>query len=175
MAAPHGDRPDPALRTGWLLTEDDLLAGFADLPPGDARLPLCLLPCSELRSPLAVAPMVCHFTMAAMRDTADRHAGMFAEPTTVTGAATGTDRTAQVVQWAADRGLRQVVMPYAPIGPASDAGGALHRALTAEGITLRRVLRPFDARAWPHATHGFFRFKEKIPSLLADLKGLRAA
>ncbi|MGS4947041.1 FAD-binding domain-containing protein [Meridianimarinicoccus sp. RP-17] len=171
MAAPTGDRPDPALRTGWLMTEDDLLAGFPDLPPGDAGLPLCLMPCDDLRSPLATAPHVRGFTAAAMGDAAARHAGMFAEPVT----ASGHGRIEQVLDWAATRGLRQVVMPHAPAGPAGDACGDLCKALAAEGIALRRILRPHDARAWPHATHGFFRFKEKIPALLADLGGLRAA
>jgi hypothetical protein len=29
-------------------------------------------------------------------------------------------------------------------------------------MTLRRVLRDHDRQAWPHATHGFFRFREAV-------------
>jgi deoxyribodipyrimidine photo-lyase len=36
-------------------------------------------------------------------------------------------------------------------------------------------MRDYDAAAWPHATAGFFKFKEKIPKFLGQLKGLRAA
>jgi deoxyribodipyrimidine photo-lyase len=37
------------------------------------------------------------------------------------------------------------------------------------------ILREYDSAAWPHATHGFFRFKDKIPTLLGHLRGLNAA
>lgn len=171
MAAPVGDRPDPAVPTGWLLTEDDLLAGFPDLPAEGAELPLCLMPCADARSPLATAPGVLDFTTGAMQDCAERHAGRFAAPVTFTG----QDRIVQVLDWAAAHGLRQIVTPYAPVGPAADALSDLRPVLSRQGITLCRVLRPFDARAWPNATHGFFRFKDKIPALVADIKGLRAA
>jgi deoxyribodipyrimidine photo-lyase len=171
MAAPTGDRPDPALMTGWLLTEDDLLAGFPGLPSSAAGLPLCLMPSVDLRSPLATARHVHDFTDAAMRDASRRHAGMLTDPVI----ASGEGRAAQVVDWARANGLRQVVMPYAPTGPAGDARTEVQAALGAEGIALCQVLRPHDARAWPHATHGFFRFKDKIPALIAELKGLRAA
>ncbi len=36
------------------------------------------------------------------------------------------------------------------------------RGLPLHGIPLARALRPPDARLWPHATHGFFRFKNAI-------------
>ena len=42
----------------------------------------------------------------------------------------------------------------------------LEEWLSPKGIDLIRVINPYDSRAWPHATHGFFRFKEHIPSLL---------
>jgi deoxyribodipyrimidine photo-lyase len=32
--------------------------------------------------------------------------------------------------------------------------------------------RAHDSAAWPHATHGFFKFKDKIPALLGTLKGI---
>jgi deoxyribodipyrimidine photo-lyase len=28
---------------------------------------------------------------------------------------------------------------------------------------------------WPHATAGFFKFKDRIPAFVGELKGLRAA
>ena len=36
-------------------------------------------------------------------------------------------------------------------------------------------MRPFDAEAWPHATHGYFRFRQAIPDLLDALAAGRAA
>jgi deoxyribodipyrimidine photo-lyase len=34
------------------------------------------------------------------------------------------------------------------------------------GVLLRRLRRPWDHAFWPHATHGFFKLKERIPSVL---------
>jgi hypothetical protein len=45
----------------------------------------------------------------------------------------------------------------------------VEKALADAGITLARPIRDWDAAAWPHATHGFFRFKENIPDLVAPL------
>jgi deoxyribodipyrimidine photo-lyase len=38
-----------------------------------------------------------------------------------------------------------------------------------EGISARSLRRDWDQTLWPHATHGFFRFKEQIPSVLQRL------
>jgi deoxyribodipyrimidine photo-lyase len=58
---------------------------------------------------------------------------------------------------------------HAPVGPTADLLDATARHLRATGGTLHRLVRPYDARAWPHATHGFFRFREAIPELLRSL------
>ena len=65
-------------------------------------------------------------------------------------------------------GFDQIVTPFAPTGPAREVLDALP-------VPVLRILRPFDAMCWPHATAGFFRFKDRIPAFVADLKGLRAA
>lgn len=36
-------------------------------------------------------------------------------------------------------------------------------------LPLRRIRRDWDSAFWPHATHGFFRFREQIPSVLRKL------
>lgn len=39
-------------------------------------------------------------------------------------------------------------------------------------IPVRRIRRRWDSEFWPHATHGFFRFREVIPTLLQRLAKL---
>jgi deoxyribodipyrimidine photo-lyase len=41
--------------------------------------------------------------------------------------------------------------------------------LQGKGIKVARQLRAYDQRAWPHATKGFFKFKEAIPKILDAL------
>jgi deoxyribodipyrimidine photo-lyase len=62
----------------------------------------------------------------------------------------------------------QLVTPYAPVGPVRDRLDRLAMELAAEGITLTRMLRSWDAHAWPHTSRGFFSFRERIPALVRE-------
>jgi deoxyribodipyrimidine photo-lyase len=162
-AAPVGEMATPGLRTGILLTEDDLSPAFvldrlAEPPAGHAALVSV-----AGRSPRPVSAAVEGFTRAAVEDALARWSARMgsAGPVTVDPAA--------IADWARDEGLQQVVTPYAPTGPAAEALDRLSDGLEADGIRLCRVMRDWDAAAWPHATHGFFRFRERIPELAAGL------
>ncbi len=72
-----------------------------------------------------------------------------------------------IVDWAHGHGLTQVLTPFAPVGPVADRIALMAEACTAAGLRLVPVRRPWDSRAWPHATRGFFQFKAHIPGLLA--------
>ncbi|MBF9061398.1 hypothetical protein HKCCSP123_19645 [Rhodobacterales bacterium HKCCSP123] len=74
-----------------------------------------------------------------------------------------------IALWAEAEGLEQLVTAFAPVGPTATALEALEARLARSGIALVRVMRDWDAAAWPHATHGFFRFKEHMPELVAGL------
>jgi len=157
LAPPTGDVPDPARRTGLILTEEDLAPGFLlDRVRPEATLVL-LSPAR--RSPLAVAPRVTAFTEGAARDAVVRHADRL-------GAVTWAETSGEAARWAS--AFDQIVTPYAPAGPAREALDALP-------VPVLRILRPFDAMCWPHAKAGFFKFRERIPAFARELKGLRAA
>mgnify|MGYP003375772352 FL=1 len=72
-----------------------------------------------------------------------------------------TDEAA-VLAHARSRGLSQIVTPYAPTGPVASRLTTLARLAPAQGITVARVLRDHDRDAWPHATYGFFRFRQAV-------------
>jgi deoxyribodipyrimidine photo-lyase len=42
-------------------------------------------------------------------------------------------------------------------------------ALRGAGIELVQVRHEWDSRAWPLATGGFFKLKEKLPALIKSL------
>jgi deoxyribodipyrimidine photo-lyase len=77
------------------------------------------------------------------------------------------------LQAAALRGLCRststdcILTPEAPVGPLAEGLARLATELADDGIEIRPLRRPWDALAWPHATHGFFRFREQIPELLS--------
>jgi deoxyribodipyrimidine photo-lyase len=149
------------LRTGLLMHTDDL----APLP---GALPECaahaVLRAEGGLSPLEVAPHVSAFLDVACADMQSR-------------LAPGADwarlaSVEQVLEWITKNGLKQVVLPYAPVGPVATR---VAEAEARSDIPFVAIRRAYDDAAWPHATHGFFKFKDKIPSLVAGLNGIGLA
>jgi deoxyribodipyrimidine photo-lyase len=64
--------------------------------------------------------------------------------------------------------VRQIMTPYAPVGPVAETVRAISSALAGAGIALCQVRRPWDNRFWPHAKKGYFPFKERIPEILRE-------
>lgn len=152
-AMPQGDALYPGLPTALLLHEEDLAGdGFPDLPK---ETPLMFLVTTPRRSTLAINPLVTDFVEQALNDTAHR----LAQP----DAPRFTDASLEpLADHLAAQGFAQLATPYAPIGPTAAALQRLAPLLDARGIRLARLLRMHDAEAWPHATHGFFRFREAV-------------
>jgi deoxyribodipyrimidine photo-lyase len=65
-------------------------------------------------------------------------------------------------------GVRQIATAYAPVGPVADVLAQIGSQLAGEGITLAQQRRRWDDVFWPHASKGFFPFKERIPGLLRE-------
>ncbi|MFL4471588.1 FAD-binding domain-containing protein [Tateyamaria armeniaca] len=158
--------PDLAARTGLILHKDDLSPGFL-LDQGIAPAATAVVSARARLSPLTVAPHVTEFAAQAAHDTVARFGARL-------GAMSHPDATAQALcAWANAAGLEQIATPYAPVGPAAALVHALSRREGAPPV--RQVRRDYDSAAWPHATHGFFRFKDKIPKLLGQMRGLTPA
>ncbi|MEM1374323.1 MAG: FAD-binding domain-containing protein [Pseudomonadota bacterium] len=83
--------------------------------------------------------------------------------------------SSDLASWAERKGIEQIVTAHAPVGPIATELAQAERSLSQRGIALRRQMRAFDAEAWPHATKGFFKFKEKIPSFLKSRQAAKAA
>jgi deoxyribodipyrimidine photo-lyase len=102
------------------------------------------------------------FIASATGDAAQRIAAHFDCPTDTADA---LDARALIA--AADAaGVKQIITPYAPVGPVGTAMTTLRPALAAAGIDLVAVRRRWDQQFWPHAKKGYFPFRERIPSLL---------
>ncbi|MFM2237578.1 MAG: hypothetical protein RL209_1612, partial [Pseudomonadota bacterium] len=54
-------------------------------------------------------------------------------------------------------------------GPVADLFAKFAPRLEREGIKLVQIRRSWDEKFWPHATKGFFPFKEKIPKILGEI------
>ena len=156
---------DPKAVTVCILHDDDLSPGFL-FAQGTAPVATACLITTHDRSPLHVAPHLTDFVSGAMTDATTRWAdrlGDVSAPMT---------HIAIVADWVRAHGAKQVVTPYAPVGPNASALRALEARLAPDGIRLIRLRRAYDSAAWPYATAGFFKFKEKIPKLLGGVKGI---
>ncbi|MDX5350340.1 MAG: DNA photolyase [Paracoccaceae bacterium] len=150
--APLGEPWAPTLPSLRLVSEEDLSPEFL-LDQGLRPRAVAVLTDVAGRSPLAVAGPVHRFTRGAI---ADALARLQAPDAPVLGDATA------VMDLARREGIEQIVTPYAPTGPVATRLDQLARLARAEGIALCRSLRDHDRSAWPHATHGFFRFREAV-------------
>ena len=106
-----------------------------------------------------------HFVREAAADAASRIASHYSCAAEVAPALDA----AQLIAAAQAHGVRQIVTPYAPVGPVADALAWLAPLLASEGITLVQSRREWDAQFWPYATKGFFPFKERIPAVLRQI------
>ncbi|MEL6808263.1 MAG: FAD-binding domain-containing protein [Pseudomonadota bacterium] len=163
---PNADLPIPSARTGLILHDDDMSPGFV-LDAGMSPVATACITARNDLSPLTVAPHVTDFALGALQETQARFAVRL-------GTVEWPESTAiALAAWAQDADLDQIVAPYAPVGPVADLLAALARMPDVPPV--RVIRRSYDDRAWPNATHGFFRFKEKIPGLLGQMRGLSVA
>lgn len=159
--APLGDQVEPGLHTAVLLHEDDLSPAYLLEHLDDHVVAHAGLLATSSRSPNPVSPNVEAFAKGALMDTLARWGDRFGHAGPV------SKSVDEICSWAVAESLEQLVTPYAPVGPGKTALRQLRSALGKHGITLVEVIRPWDLEAWPHATHGFFKFKKQIPSLVA--------
>lgn len=150
------------LRTGVLLHEEDLSPDFLTEAATNIVSHAALV-ATHARSPLPVSPQVLGFATGALTDARTRWSARFGDEGPMT-----TD-VSSLVDWAREARLEQVITPYAPVGPSASALRKLRKAFSDHDVSLVRIRRPWDSAAWPHATHGFFRFKKKITNLIEDL------
>ena len=160
-ANPPSDLPlttdAPVGAVGLLLGEDDLHP--ESLPLGAATVTAIATVKVNGDRNEAVEAFICG-ALADARSRAAIHFGTAGEALSELSAAAIRD-------WAHRHAVRTVVMGYLPVGPGRSAFEHAAAELAAGGITLVQVRRAWDSAAWPHATRGFFAFREKTAALIA--------
>jgi deoxyribodipyrimidine photo-lyase len=105
------------------------------------------------------------FVASASRDAAERVSTAFQCPTDTLN----TLNVETLITQAKEAGAEQIITPYAPVGSVADLLAEFAPRLEQEGIPMIQIRRRWDEKFWPHATKGFFSFKEKIPKILSDM------
>ena len=149
--------PVPDAPTALLVTEEDCCIEDFDLAALDIRA-VASLSASHLRSNRPVAPVVARFEADALADALSRSGR--------DGAALEARDPKDLAAWAARHGARQIVTPYAPVGPLRDWLRQAEPALAAQGAVFAELRRDWDPAIWRHSTAGFFKVKAQIPKIL---------
>ena len=152
-------------KTVLLVTEEDLHPEDWGIPRSDVA-GIVLLETAEAYPGIAALPVAWKHT--ALEETANRLAGEFQRSVLrLQGSEKSTP--ARLHTLLQEYGALSLSVMTPPIGPILSVIGPLLWELTKEGVALRKIRRPWDDAFWPHATHGFFKLKERIPSVLKQL------
>ncbi|MEM9853265.1 MAG: FAD-binding domain-containing protein [Pseudomonadota bacterium] len=154
--------PEAGRKTAILLHAEDLSP--TALMRRDHSAAIILKP-YETGSPIETSPRVTAFRDALTEDAAARY-GIADAPRLL---------ASDIAAWAERHGIEQIVTAHAPTGPLASELYATQSACAQKGITFARQVRDYDATCWPHATKGFFKFKEQIPKFLKARQPARAA
>lgn len=118
------------------------------------------------RSALPTSEAVVQFTHGAIKDTLKRCEQKFNCSSKITN---DTHLAETLIEIMSKTGITNIVTSYLSVGPTADAIASTHTKLVGYGIRLHAIKRVYDAACWPHTTRGFFKLKEKIPSIITQL------
>lgn len=147
---------NPNMRTGLLIHDEDL-----DLSPVINGLKIeSAIAVNNLDqvSPWSCAKSAHTFVNSLIEDVSIRYKDKIGAVKLVTTAN-------QIENWYYENKIEQIVVAYAAIGP----NASFIKNLKKRGLNVVQISKEYDQIAWPNATHGFFRFKEKIPALISEL------
>ncbi len=152
-ALPSPAAYDPKKPSLLLITSEDLHPESLGFDPKSIKavVGISTVPSSPYGSD---ARRYCATAMADVLPRAQNHFGAKAELAESAAAITDIARSAKV---------QQIVTAYTPVGPTASW---LEQDF---GLPIIPIRRAWDEVFWPHATKGFFPFKEKIPKVLAEL------
>ena len=155
----------PGQKTVLLVTEEDLSPESWCVPMADVS-GVILIDTADATA--GSSSNVTTFKREALESTKERLAASGYSSVTLLTVSMGTQRenVIRLLQNQQVGGTSAVSTMGAPIGPTQQIMDSLLTLLKSEGVAVRRLRRDWDDAFWPHATHGFFRFKEQIPIVL---------
>lgn len=117
---------------------------------------------------LNCADAVRAFRIGAMIDVRDRASRQWGKPVIQVSA------VAALIAFASNCGAAVVMTSRIPVGFVQPEIQSWTTACKISGLDIIQVSRRWDRLFWPHATAGFFKFKERIPATLAKLNLISA-
>ena len=166
-----GETHRPGGKTLLLLTEEDLSPEGWGLPSEDVEgVILIESACSVSDGTKPVSDLVKTFRSQALKSTRERmEAAGFPSVGLVSGTGEELKKRLRELPLPRHGGQGTITMMRPPVWATRSFVDQIVTGMKEEGIAVRSLRRQWDETLWPHATHGFFRFKEQIPSVLSRL------
>ncbi len=155
----------PGQRVALIVSEDDLSPESWPVP---AQSVAAVIGLRTVGGATAASANVTAFREAALADAMARAQAAFSCPVLVQPASSAAS-TEHILAFTSKSGADAFVTMDAPVGPTADLVRPHLASFAKSGWPVTRLRRDWDDMLWPHATHGFFRLKEKIPSVLDRL------
>jgi len=159
----------PGEKTILLVTDEDLTPETWGIPAADVN-GVILVETAEVagESSSGVSSKVTTFKRKALESTQARLKALGCSPVTLLGGTMESlqEKVSALLQTHHDGEKVTLTMMGVTVGATRWIIDPLLAFLGQEGVTLRRLRRGWDEELWPHATHGFFRFKAQIPTVL---------
>lgn len=156
-------------KTLLLVTQEDLSPESWGIPQGDVA-GIVLIDTAESYS--GIAPLPIEWKRSALLGTTERLKEGFQCPVQFLNP--GGEVEAAHLQTLLSSLLQEfrastLTIMDPPVGTTRSLLNPVLLGLKSKGITIRKLRRSWDDTFWPHATHGFFKLKERIPALLKQL------
>jgi len=149
---------------GLWISEDDLSPETCDELARAQFTAICTSVVSAPMQSETSNGLRCAYRLKAAQDSAQRAQEKWKIEATPIEAQTPDNLAAQITDWAKSSGVRSVVALKPFVGPSNDALPALRSRLEENGIELRLLRRPEDARLLNYATSGYFKFWQGVKS-----------
>lgn len=159
----------PGEKTILLVTDEDLTPETWGIPTADVT-GVILVETTEVagESSSGVSSKVSTFKRKALESTQTRlEASGYSLVTLLSGTMESIQEKVSTLLQTHHGGKKMTLtMMGVTVGATRRSIDPLLAFLAQKGVTLRRLRRGWDEELWPHATHGFFRFKAQIPTVL---------
>lgn len=152
-------------RTLLLITDEDLSPESWGIPRCDVA-GVVLLDTAETSDGMESLPMV--WKRKAIDGTVKRLESEFRHPIPRLQGG-GESIPARLQAILREQGANSLSMMTPPVGATLSLIEPILAELSRAGVTVRKLRRSWDDAFWPHATHGFFKLKERIPPVLKEL------
>ena len=152
-------QPQPG-RYALLLTEEDMYPLHV-LPAG-----VEIAGVASIGSRQPCAPNIAEFKRAALQNACNEISVNFG----VAAKSIENWNAQDLAYWAKECGVTDILTAEAPVGFVAPYLKRMVLDLAVHDVYLHLFRRRWDELCWPHARKGFFGFKEKIPSIIGELK-----